>query len=140
VEYDPIELIVSYASQPHSLALSAPTITCAPSTPSLSKELYESTETEVDCDAEWDDSKFRSCRSCSTLPIVAPAASSPRTPTTASARLRIHLDPVARLVRARRSGSCISSVNSGEGSATVSKAVSGSCPRRERIDPVESGL
>ena len=80
------------------------------------------TETEVDWAAEWDDSKFRSRRSCSTLTTVSTAASSPHTPTSGSARLRIHLGSVARLMHAHRSGVGVSSINGGEDAAPVSKA------------------
>jgi hypothetical protein len=76
---------------------------------------------EVDWDAELDDNKFRSRWSCSTLATVAPAASSPRTPTSASARFCMHPGSVARLVRARRSGAGVSNINGGEDAATVPK-------------------
>jgi len=117
-EYDPIELIVSYASQLNSPALSTPTVTCAPATASLPKEVDESAEVEEDW-AEWDDDKLRSRWSCSTLATL--AASPPRTPTSASARLRMHLGSVARHVRARRAGGR-GSTNGSEDAATVPKA------------------
>ena len=120
-EYDPIELIVSYASQLNSPTQSTPTVTCAPATPSLPKEVDESAEVEEDW-AEWDDHKLRSRWSCSTLATLAPPASP--TPS-ASARLRMHLGSVARRVRARRAGGGgggSSSTNGSEDAVTVPKA------------------
>jgi hypothetical protein len=121
-EYDPIELIVSYASQLDSPIVSTPTVTCAPVTPPLPnpKEVDESAEVEEGW-AEWDDNKLRSRWSCSTLATLAPSASPPRTPTSTSARLRMHLGSVARRVRARRAGGR-GSTNGSEDAATVPKA------------------
>jgi hypothetical protein len=102
-EYDPIELIVSYASQPASPSSSTPTYAYAPGTASFLEEGDELEEVELDWAADGED-KLRSRWSCSTLDTLAASGSSPTTPTTTSARLRMHLGSVARLVRARRVG------------------------------------
>jgi hypothetical protein len=102
-EYDPIELIVSYASQPASPSLSTPTYTYTPVMASFPEEGDESAEVELDWPADGDD-KLRSRWSCSTLATLAAPGSPSTTPTSTSARLRMHLGSVARLVRVRRGG------------------------------------
>ena len=97
-EYDPFELIVSYASRPASPSSTTPTYACAPGTASF---LEEGDELDWAADGEGEQ---RSRWSCSTLATLAASGSSPTTPTTTSERLRMHLGTVARLVRARRVG------------------------------------
>ncbi|KAI9449943.1 hypothetical protein F5148DRAFT_1245256 [Russula earlei] len=111
-EGDPVELIMSYAAQPPSPALST-TATAATESVTLPQDRDE--ETEANWVADHDDGKIRSRWSCSTLATVVPPRSPPQTPTSASARIRFHLGSVARRVRVRRAGG----INGGEDTIVV---------------------
>ncbi|KAI0297388.1 hypothetical protein BC826DRAFT_967724 [Russula brevipes] len=120
-EYDPIELIVSYATQPPSPSPSTVTTTTAFHTATsvaFPEEEAASAEVEGGEPAD-DDDKLRSRWSCSTLATLAPPGSPQQTPTSTSARLRFHLGSVARRVRARRAAA-----NSGSAGAEDAMALS----------------
>ena len=91
--YDPVELIIDYATQP---------------SPLLSSFLpeYDSDDDNDDDDESWPtEEKLRSRWSCSTIATLAAGANA-KTPTSPSAseKLRFHLGSVARRVRACRAG------------------------------------
>jgi hypothetical protein len=91
--YDPVELIIDYATQP---------------SPLLSSFLpeYDSDGDKDDDDESWPtEEKLRSRWSCSTIGTLAAGANA-KTPTSPSAseKLRFHLGSVARRVRACRAG------------------------------------
>ena len=99
-EFDPVEFIVSYATQPAS-----PAVAVAPSLPEST--CVEMPATFLDLEDDDEEEKIRSRWSCSTVATLAPpSTSSLPSPTfaAASARLRLHLASVARRVRIRRAG------------------------------------
>jgi hypothetical protein len=117
-EFDPVEFIVSYATQPAS-----PALALAPSLPETTH--MEMPATFLDLEDEDEDEKIRSRWSCSTVATLAPpATSSPPSPTfaAASARLRLHLASVARRVRNRRAGGSNNNNGSGEHTASIHSA------------------
>ncbi|KAI9444035.1 hypothetical protein H4582DRAFT_2095380 [Lactarius indigo] len=101
-EYDPVELIVDYATLPSPQ--SSPSSSSV--SPSLSSFLPDDDSDNDDESEYWpNEEKLRSRWSCSTVATLANrAATSPPTSPSPSARLRFHLGSVARRVRARRTG------------------------------------
>ncbi|KAH9059783.1 hypothetical protein EDB87DRAFT_743490 [Lactarius vividus] len=99
-QYDPVELIVDYATLP------SPQLSPSSSmTPSLSSFLPDDDSDDNESEYWPSEEKLRSRWSCSTVATLATrSAASPPTSPSPSARLRFHLGSVARRVRARRTG------------------------------------
>ncbi|KAH9047450.1 hypothetical protein EDB83DRAFT_2403107 [Lactarius deliciosus] len=105
-QYDPLELIVDYATLPSPQPSPSSSVSPSPSmSPSLSSFLPDDDEDDEESEYWPNEEKLRSRWSCSTVATLATraAASSPTSPSP-SARLRFHLGSVARRVRARRTG------------------------------------
>ncbi|KAH9171567.1 hypothetical protein EDB89DRAFT_1970590 [Lactarius sanguifluus] len=158
-QYDPLELIVDYATLPSPQPSPSSSMSPSPSmSPSLSSFLPDDDSDDSESEYWPSEEKLRSRWSCSTVATLATrATASPPTSPSPSARLRFHLGTVARRVRARRTGASGSdnavpktharsssepSANSGANSAVVGvRSESGhedaeSCLRRKPI-PLE---
>ncbi|KAH9047148.1 hypothetical protein EDB84DRAFT_545588 [Lactarius hengduanensis] len=105
-QYDPLELIVDYATLPSPQPSPSSSMSPSPSlSPALSSFLPDDGSDDEESEYWPNEEKLRSRWSCSTVATLATrAATSPPTSPSPSARLRFHLGSVARRVRARRTG------------------------------------